>query len=78
MMFEKKVKLQPLCLSPYVDNVYIPSNLRSIKTVTKKEFLQKYSDCPRQIMISFDKDGKSNPQLITAYSSGMNCWYIVV
>lgn len=72
------VTLQPIAMvTPTAEDIYAPSRISKSKQISYVEFLAKYSDHPRPIMVSFAPDGKSNPQPTTAYGVGMDCWYIV-
>jgi|GEM_PF-1105235 len=74
----KTITLQPIAMiTPNQQGIYAPSRLEQPKTIDYKQFLKKYADHPRPIKVSFEPDGKSLPQVITAYGFGLDCWYIV-
>lgn len=60
------ITLQPVTMVTFnCDGIYAPSKiLKSIK-IPDVEFLEKYADHPNSLLISFEKDGISNPQLTT-------------
>lgn len=65
------VTLQPVAMiTPTKEDIYAPSRIQQPKTIPYIEFLRKYADSPKLIKVSFDPDGKSNPQSITAYGFG--------
>ena len=69
------MKLLPLVMrAPNSDGIYAPSKLESEKELSIAEF-EKYSDV--EIKVSFNRDGISNPQTMTAYGYGLDCWYLV-
>jgi hypothetical protein len=71
--------LQPIAMvKPTRDCVYTPSRLRQERTIPYAAFLRQYADTARVILVSFDEDGISDPQPVTAYGRGLDCWYIVV
>ena len=73
------VRLQPISMiRPTRENIYAPCRLRKIKEIGQVEFLANYADHACTIQVSFEEDGISNPQPITAYGSGLDCWYIVL
>lgn len=75
----KTITLQPIAMvTPTREGIYAPSRLKQPKTIDYQEFLKKYADYSRPIPVSFAADGKSNPQIVTAYGFGLDCWYIVV
>ena len=61
---------------PNGKGIYAPSWVRqSFPTASQNiDAVRNYS---RTILVSFDEDGVSNPQPITAYGHGWSCWYIV-
>ena len=68
------MKLLPLTMRvPNRDGIYAPSNLENEKELSISEF-EKYSG--KEINVSFDRDGISNPQMMTAYGYGLDCWYL--
>jgi hypothetical protein len=77
------VILQPITMRiPNCHGVYSPSQLRPPKVVSYREFLSRYANHPRRIQVCFDETPspativeRSDP--ITAYSFGLDCWYIV-
>ncbi len=72
------VRLQPLTMvTPNAAGVYGLSRHRTIKVVSYAEFLRRYADHPRLLSVSFADDGVSHPQPVTAYSNGLDCWYIL-
>lgn len=71
-----KVTLTPLAMvTPNGQGVYAPSRLRQPKEIEYK-FIKRYADHPRRILVSFEPDGVSNPQVMTAYGFGLDCWYL--
>lgn len=77
-MDSKTVTLQPIAMRvPNRAGVYAPSRLLDTKKISENEFMSKFADNPRVIQVSFKDDGISNPQCITAYGRGLDCWYIV-
>lgn len=67
------VMLQPVAMvTPNKQSIYAPS--RILKPV-EKDISQM---TPKTILVSFAQDGVSNPQRMTAYSNGLDCWYIEV
>lgn len=62
---------------PTRDFIYTPSRLRPSKEIEYSEFVERYADHPRNIKVSFDEDGISNPQPTTAYGFGLDAWWIV-
>ena len=74
---ERTVTITPVARIPTKKCVYTPSRLSQPKTVSYKLFLTRYADNPRPIWVSFEADGKSDPQLVTAYGFSWDCWYIV-
>lgn len=76
---EQALSLQPIAMViPNRQGIYALSKISPVKEISYTEFLAKYADHPRPILVSFDPDGKSNPRLATAYGFGLDCWYIVV
>jgi hypothetical protein len=72
------VRLQPIAMvRPSRDCIYVPSRIRPVREVSEKEFLKRYAHTPRAMLVSFEADGVSNPQRVTAYGFGLDCWYIV-
>ena len=68
------MKLLPLAMRvPNRDGIYAPSKLESEKKLSISEF-EKYSGV--EVKVSFDRDGISNPQTMTAYGFGLDCWYL--
>lgn len=71
--------LTPIAMRrPNRAGIYAPSQLRQPKEITYREFLATFADNPQQVPVSFDNDGVSNPQSLTAYSYGMDAWYIII
>ena len=78
---ERSFRLQPIAMvRPNGQGIYAPSRIRSIKEMSESEFFERYfsNGQPRAIQVSFEEDGLSNPQLVTAYGYGLDCWYIEV
>lgn len=76
---EKTVTLQPLAMViPTREGIYAPSRIRPKKVVGLAEFMAKFADHPRPVLVSFAPDGKSHSRRITAYGFGLDCWYLVV
>jgi len=70
--------LQPIVMVyPNAAGVYAPSQVRESKEISEEEFLERYSDFKRRIKVSFAADGVSNPQDVTAYGRGFDCWWII-
>jgi len=75
---EKTIKLQPVAMRVPTSNfVYAISKLEKPQTLPMEKFLNRYADHSRQILVSFDEDGYSNPVGVTAYGLGLDCWYII-
>lgn len=75
----QQVTLQPIAMvTPTKEGIYAPSRVSQSKTIDYEEFLEKYADHCKTIRVSFAADGKSNPETVTAYGFGLDCWYIVV
>jgi hypothetical protein len=78
------VILQPIAMRiPNTYNIYFPSKLEEKKTVRYEEFLARYSDQPKRIRICFDETSsietmRQRSKLVTAYSCGLDCWYVIV
>lgn len=71
------ITLQPIAIVAFTTEIiYAPSRLRKPKTMSYQDFLR-YADYGLGIQVSFEPDGKSNPQNITAYGVGCDCWYII-
>jgi hypothetical protein len=62
---------------PNAECIYAPSRITKDRTIGEREFLMRYADYARVIYVSFERDGVSNPQPVTAYGRGLDCWYIV-
>jgi len=77
------VILQPVAMIiPNSHGVYSPSRLRLKKEISYKEFLARYANQAQGIWICFDKTASAGTifqksQFVTAYSLGLDCWYIV-
>ena len=72
------VTLIPIAMvTPTRESIYAPSRISKPRVIGRAEFMLKYSDHPRQIKVSFEADGKSNWQEITAYGFGPDAWYIL-
>jgi len=75
--------LQPMAMRiPNTDHIYSPSKLEEKKVVRYGEFLARYADQPRRIRICFDDISSletmlQRAKLVTAYSCGLDCWYVV-
>jgi len=69
------IKLTPLGIrNPHDANIYTPSRLFNWpKRVSIDEFRDYTAST---ISVSFDPDGISNPQKVTAYSKGMGRYYL--
>ena len=80
---ERTVILQPIAMTiPNSHGVYSPSRLRPKQEISYKEFLVRYANQARGIRISFDETPSpatilKESQIVTAYSLGLDCWYIV-
>ena len=64
-------------ITPTKESIYAPSRLSPPRQISQKEFVDRYADHPIQLLVSFDPDGRSNPQPVTAYGIGLDVWYIV-
>lgn len=60
---------------PNGDGIYSVSKLRPCKRVSQQEFMERYADNARAIKVSMNG---GDPQLMTAYGYGLDCWYIVI
>jgi hypothetical protein len=77
-MPRRNVILQPVTmLRPNAQFIYAPSKLRPVKRISEREFVTCYAGSAQAIQVSFEADGVSNPQPVTAYGRGLDCWYIV-
>jgi len=80
---QRMVILQPIVMRiPNSRNVYSPSRLRPKKEISYNEFLAQYANQARGIRICFEETPSpatifQRSELITAYSFGLDCWYIV-
>ena len=73
----KKITLVPVIMRvPSKDCIYTPSRWQRKKRISEQEFIEKYADYGRIIKVSFNRDGISNPQEVTAYGRGLDCWWI--
>jgi hypothetical protein len=81
---KRTVILQPLAIRiPNRYGVYSPSKLEPQKEISYQEFLSRYADYPRKIRVCLDETPSSETLLqksewFTAYSFGLDCWYVVV
>jgi len=77
------VTLQPIAMRiPNRHGIYSPSKIRPQKQISYEDFLSRFADYSRQIRVCFDEKPASetllaNAHLVTAYGSGLDCWYIV-
>jgi hypothetical protein len=62
---------------PSDEYIYAPSRITAAKRMDAEEFLAEYADTARVIDVSFEEDGVSNPQPVTAYGRGLDCWWMV-
>ena len=70
--------LQPIAMvTSNAAGVYAPSRLQKSKKISEQEFLKRYADYGRSVKVSFAADGVSDPQPVTAYGRGLDCWWIV-
>lgn len=68
-------KLLPLAMRvPNSKGIYTLSELENIKELSISEF-ERYNG--KDINVSLEQDGISNPQKMTAYGYGLDCWYLV-
>ncbi|MFN8458974.1 MAG: hypothetical protein U0401_30705 [Anaerolineae bacterium] len=80
---DRIVILQPITMRiPNRHGVYSPSKFRAKKEIRYEEFLEQYADHSRRIRVCFDETPSSTTifqrsELITAYGSGLDCWYII-
>ncbi len=64
----KKITLQPVTLrTPTKEGVYAPSKNTPEKEVHIETFVSEYADTAEEMSVSFEPDGASNPQSVTAY-----------
>lgn len=69
----KTVTMYPVVMRvPNGEGIYAPSKLSKPKKISRDEFLEKYSSNPIQIMVSFEKDGISDPIPVRCYALD---WY---
>jgi hypothetical protein len=77
------VILQPIAMRiPNSQGVYSPNKLEPQKEMRYEEFLSRYADNPRKIRVCFNETLSLDillreAKLVTAYSFGLDCWYIV-
>lgn len=64
-------------IRPNSTGIYSPSRIDRARQITEAEFMVRYADNPHVIQVSFETDGVSNPQPVTAYGFGFDCWWIV-
>lgn len=65
-----RIILQPVAmLKPGKESNYEPSRISPPKEISEAEFLERYADWPKEIMVSGRRQ--------TAYSFGLDCWYVV-
>lgn len=57
------------------DITYSPSRITPSKEVSQEEFMERYADFPLAIRVDMNRDG--NVESVTAYSHGLDCWWIV-
>jgi hypothetical protein len=80
---ERVVILQPIAMRvPNRYGIYSPSKLKPKREISYREFLSCYADHSRKIRVCFDETPSASTifqrsELITAYGSGLDCWYIV-
>ena len=69
------ITLQPIAMIiPTRACIYAPSRLRQTRQVTRGE-LTRFTRKP--VMVSFEADGRSRPQMVTAYGRRWAGWWIV-
>ena len=69
-------KLTPLAMRiPNRQGIYGLSKLQVPKMLTWYEFTANYTSS--DILVSQEPDGISNPETMTAYGFGLDCWYLV-
>ena len=72
------ITLTPIAMiTPSRRSIYAPSRLEQPRQISQADFLARYADNPRSILVSFAPDGASDPQRVTAYGCGLDCWWIV-
>jgi len=72
------ITMQPIAMiRPTRECIYAPCRLSPVREISNAEFLEKFADRPHVIQVSFEPDGVSNPQPVTAYGFGLSCWYII-
>lgn len=77
MIEQPHITLVPLAMVTVTEEgIYAPSRLQQPRPVSYSEFLDRFADHPKVISVSFAPDGKSDPQQLTAYGFGMDCWYL--
>ena len=76
-MTGKTVTLQHVAMVvPTAEFIYAPDGWPA-KELDYTEFLEKFADRPHVVQVSFADDGFSDPQPMTAYGFGLDCWYIL-
>ena len=58
---------------PNSNGIYAPSRQSLPKKISVGDFEKNTSV---NIQVSFSRDGISNPQTMTAYGYGLDCWYL--
>lgn len=73
-----QITLQPIAMCiPTSQFIYAPSRLEPPRQMSYDCFLARYADYPREVLVSFEADGRSRPVRVTAYGYGLDCWWIV-
>jgi hypothetical protein len=57
--------------------IYAPNPSEKPRQISEADFLARYADSPRSILVSFAPDGKSDPRPVTCYGRWMDCWWMV-
>lgn len=71
------VILQPVAMiAVSAECIYAHSRTEQSRVISESEFVEKYADNSHSILISHHEDGISNPIEMTAYSFGLDHWYI--
>ena len=66
------MKLHPIAMvTPTKDFVYAPSKIRSSVEVSDEKFIEDIAGTAKAVPVSFEDDGKSNPQNTTTYTASV-------
>jgi hypothetical protein len=73
-----RVRVVPIAMvRPNSQGIYAPSRIGQ-PFLTDPRNIGAIRNYSRTILVSFERDGVSNPQPVTAYGYGFSGWYIVV